>query len=293
MKRVALYPGSFDPMTNGHLSIIHRGLKSFDGLIVAIANNSKKTPLFSVDERKEMILSAIGHDPRVEMASFEGLMVDYAKKRGISIVLRGLRAVSDFEYEFQLANMNRKLESHRGDGVHDDRRGLLLHLLAARSRGGVAGRQPRRPRAGAGGQGAALQVRRENRRPRAGRSGGDDVKISRRASSIQPSPTLAHHGAGQGARGAGRRRRLLRRRRARLRHARAHQGRGHRRDRRAGIHQVHRDARHPRAAAAAIARSSSARTGSTTRPTRSSSPAARSTRSTTSLQALVNTATRC
>src|SRR5690554_5714844 len=109
MKRVAIYPGSFDPLTNGHLSIIHRGLKSFDGLIVAIANNSKKTPLFSVDERKEMILSAIGHDPRVEVASFEGLMVDYAKKRGISIVLRGLRAVSDFEYEFQLANMNRKL----------------------------------------------------------------------------------------------------------------------------------------------------------------------------------------
>ena len=110
MKRVALYPGSFDPMTNGHLSIIHRGLKTFDALIVAIANNSKKTPLFSVEERKEMILSAIGNDPRVEVASFKGLMVDYARERGISIVLRGLRAVSDFEYEFQLANMNRKLD---------------------------------------------------------------------------------------------------------------------------------------------------------------------------------------
>ncbi|WP_373048047.1 pantetheine-phosphate adenylyltransferase [Vulgatibacter sp.] len=110
MKRVALYPGSFDPMTHGHLSIIHRGLKTFDGLVVAIANNSKKTPLFSVEERKEMILTAIGHDPRVEVDSFQGLMVDYAKRRGISIVLRGLRAVSDFEYEFQLANMNRKLD---------------------------------------------------------------------------------------------------------------------------------------------------------------------------------------
>lgn len=110
MTRLALYPGSFDPMTNGHLSIIHRGLKTFDGLVVAIANNSKKTPLFTVEERKEMILDAIGHDPRVEVVSFQGLMVDYARKRGLSIVLRGLRAVSDFEYEFQLANMNRKLD---------------------------------------------------------------------------------------------------------------------------------------------------------------------------------------
>ncbi len=110
MKRVALYPGSFDPMTHGHLSIIHRGLKTFDGLVVAIANNTKKTPLFSVEERKQMILDAIGHDPRVEVASFQGLMVNYARERGINIVLRGLRAVSDFEYEFQLANMNRKLD---------------------------------------------------------------------------------------------------------------------------------------------------------------------------------------
>jgi len=110
MKRVALYPGSFDPMTNGHLSIIHRGLKTFDGLIVAIANNSKKTPVFTVEERKEMIRAAVGDDPRVEIASFQGLMVDYARKRGVTIVLRGLRAVSDFEYEFQLANMNRKLD---------------------------------------------------------------------------------------------------------------------------------------------------------------------------------------
>jgi len=110
MKRVALYPGSFDPMTHGHLSIIHRGLKTFDGLVVAIANNTKKSPLFSVEERKQMILDAIGHDPRVEVTSFQGLMVNYARKRGLNIVLRGLRAVSDFEYEFQLANMNRKLD---------------------------------------------------------------------------------------------------------------------------------------------------------------------------------------
>ncbi|AKU90488.1 pantetheine-phosphate adenylyltransferase [Vulgatibacter incomptus] len=110
MKRVAIYPGSFDPLTNGHLSIIHRGLQTFDGLIVAIANNSKKTPLFSVEERRAFILDAVDHDPRVEVDSFEGLMVNYARKRNVKTILRGLRAVSDFEYEFQLANMNRKLD---------------------------------------------------------------------------------------------------------------------------------------------------------------------------------------
>lgn len=110
MKRVAIYPGSFDPLTNGHLSIIHRGLQTFDGLIVAIANNSKKTPLFSVEERKAFILEAIENDPRVEVDSFEGLLVNYARSRGVPTILRGLRAVSDFEYEFQLANMNRKLD---------------------------------------------------------------------------------------------------------------------------------------------------------------------------------------
>jgi len=110
MKRVAIYPGSFDPLTNGHLSIIHRGLQTFDGLIVAIANNSKKTPLFSVEERKQFILDAIDRDPRVEVDSFRGLLVNYARQRQIPTILRGLRAVSDFEYEFQLANMNRKLD---------------------------------------------------------------------------------------------------------------------------------------------------------------------------------------
>lgn len=109
MKRLAIYPGSFDPLTNGHLSIIQRGLKVFDGLVVAIAYNSKKTPLFSVEERKQMIRDAVGNDPRVEVDAFEGLLVEYAKSRDVPIILRGLRAVSDFEFEFQLANMNRKL----------------------------------------------------------------------------------------------------------------------------------------------------------------------------------------
>ena len=109
MARRAIYPGSFDPLTNGHVAIIQRGLNLFDRLIVAVANNPQKTPLFSVAERREAILDALGHDPRVEVDSFDGLMVEYARSRGVHTVLRGLRAVSDFEYEFQLANMNRKL----------------------------------------------------------------------------------------------------------------------------------------------------------------------------------------
>ena len=107
--RSAIYPGSFDPLTNGHLSLIQRGLKMFDSLIVSIAVNPKKTPLFSVQERREMIAEAVGNDPRVQIDDFQGLLVDYAKKRKINVVLRGLRAVSDFEFEFQLANMNRRL----------------------------------------------------------------------------------------------------------------------------------------------------------------------------------------
>jgi pantetheine-phosphate adenylyltransferase len=109
--RSAIYPGSFDPLTNGHLSLIHRGLKMFDSLVVAIAVNPKKTPLFSVQERKDFILGAVGNDPRVQVDDFQGLLVDYAKKKNINVVLRGLRAVSDFEFEFQLANMNRRLSS--------------------------------------------------------------------------------------------------------------------------------------------------------------------------------------
>jgi len=110
MARRAIYPGSFDPLTNGHLSLIQRGLKVFDRLIVAVANNPAKKPLFGVDERRTLIGEAVGHDPRVEVDSFDGLLVDYAKAQGVHTVLRGLRAVSDFEYEFQIANMNRNLD---------------------------------------------------------------------------------------------------------------------------------------------------------------------------------------
>ena len=109
MARAAIYPGSFDPLTNGHLAIIQRGLKLVDRLVVAVANNPSKSPLFTVDERKAFIAEAFQDDPHVEVDSFDGLLVDYARRKGIHTVLRGLRAVSDFEYEFQLANMNRSL----------------------------------------------------------------------------------------------------------------------------------------------------------------------------------------
>lgn len=107
----AIYPGSFDPLTNGHLSIIQRGLKMFDKVIVAIAYNPQKaTSLFTADERKKLILEAVA-DPRVEVDAFHGLLVEYARRRSVNVILRGLRAVSDFEYEFQMANMNRTLNS--------------------------------------------------------------------------------------------------------------------------------------------------------------------------------------
>ena len=111
MKRIAIYPGSFDPITRGHENIIERALKLFDGVIVAVAHRrtQPKTGLFSIAERVEMITKAFADDDRVEAAEFDGLLVDFAKKRSSTIMIRGLRAVSDFEYEFQMALMNRQL----------------------------------------------------------------------------------------------------------------------------------------------------------------------------------------
>jgi pantetheine-phosphate adenylyltransferase len=109
-KRTAIYPGSFDPLTHGHIAIIQRGLKVFDRLIVAVANNPQKKPLFTAEERKRLISEAIGSDSRVEVDSFDTLLVEYVRKKGVHTVLRGLRAVSDFEFEFQIANMNKHLD---------------------------------------------------------------------------------------------------------------------------------------------------------------------------------------
>src|SRR3981189_271299 len=107
---VAIYPGSFDPVTNGHLDLIERGEKMFDLLIVAVLQNVEKKPLFSVKERVEMLREVTKQWPGVEVDVFDGLLVDYARKRGAGVILRGIRAVSDYEYELQMALMNRKLE---------------------------------------------------------------------------------------------------------------------------------------------------------------------------------------
>jgi pantetheine-phosphate adenylyltransferase len=109
MKKIAVYPGSFDPITNGHVDIIKRGLGVFDELIVLIAYNPNKKTLFSVEERVEMIQEVIRDFKNVRVDSFDGLLVDYAKVAGANVILRGLRALSDFEYEFQLALINRRL----------------------------------------------------------------------------------------------------------------------------------------------------------------------------------------
>jgi pantetheine-phosphate adenylyltransferase len=108
VNRVAVYPGSFDPITKGHEDLIHRSLGFVDKVVVAVAVNVAKQPLFSLDERVALIRKCVT-DPRVEVQSFDGLLVEFAKKVGATVIVRGLRAVSDFEYEFQMALMNRNL----------------------------------------------------------------------------------------------------------------------------------------------------------------------------------------
>jgi pantetheine-phosphate adenylyltransferase len=108
-QHIAVYPGTFDPITNGHVYILKRSLKIFDRLVVALAENVRKSPLFSIAERRDMITEAVDHDPRIEIDAFGGLLVDYMRRRGATTVIRGLRALADFEYEFQSAHMNRHL----------------------------------------------------------------------------------------------------------------------------------------------------------------------------------------
>lgn len=110
IERAAVYPGTFDPFTNGHLSIVRRGLEVFDRVVVAVAMDSGKNPLFSLEERVEMIRETFRGQHRVEVEGFSGLLVDYVPGKGANTILRGLRAVSDFEYEFQMALMNRKIK---------------------------------------------------------------------------------------------------------------------------------------------------------------------------------------
>ncbi|MCA9668854.1 MAG: pantetheine-phosphate adenylyltransferase [Myxococcales bacterium] len=110
MQTLAIYPGSFDPVTNGHLDILQRATMLFDRVVVAIAHNVNKQGLFTPDERADLLRTVIGDNDKVEVDVFEGLLIDYARRRGARSIVRGLRAVADFEYEFQLALMNRRLE---------------------------------------------------------------------------------------------------------------------------------------------------------------------------------------
>jgi pantetheine-phosphate adenylyltransferase len=107
--KIAVYPGTFDPVTNGHLSILTRALKIFDKLIIALLNNPQKIPLFTMDERIQMIREVLKDQLNVEIDSYNGLLVDYVVSKRSNVIIRGLRAMSDFEYEFQMALMNRKL----------------------------------------------------------------------------------------------------------------------------------------------------------------------------------------
>ena len=113
MSKIAVYPGSFDPITNGHLDIIERSCNIFNKVIVAVLENpDKKTHLFSIDERVELIKRATSHLENIEVESFKGLLVNYIQSKGADLIIRGLRAISDFEYEFQMALMNKKLDSN-------------------------------------------------------------------------------------------------------------------------------------------------------------------------------------
>lgn len=111
MSKIAICPGSFDPITNGHLDIIERGSKIFGEVIVAIFNNTSKETLFTTEERIDLIKESTKHLPNVTVDSSEGLLIDYAKRKKVNVILRGLRAISDFEYEMQITSMNRKLDN--------------------------------------------------------------------------------------------------------------------------------------------------------------------------------------
>jgi len=108
-KKIAIYPGTFDPITNGHMSLVNRATKLFDELIVAVARASTKSTLFTVNQRMKMVEKSIGDKPSVRVETFDHLLADYAEKLGATAIIRGLRAVSDFEFEFQLALMNRRM----------------------------------------------------------------------------------------------------------------------------------------------------------------------------------------
>ena len=160
---LAIYPGSFDPITNGHLDLIERGSQLFDRLIVAVLTNLEKNPLFTVPERVDMLQEATHSIPNVSVDTFSGLLVDYARAKHAKALLRGIRAFTDYEYELQMALMNRKLEPEPGNGLLDARPRLYLRQFAPGT-GGLSPRGLRRRNGSAiGGREAAAESRAEVR----------------------------------------------------------------------------------------------------------------------------------
>ena len=153
MFRRALYPGTFDPITNGHRDLVRRAAGIFDQVLVAIAANPSKTPMFTLDERVDMARRVLADIPNVEVAGYAGLTVDFMRQHELKVVVRGLRAVSDFEFEFQLANMQRHLSERHRDRVPDAAGAVHLHLLDADPRDRGVRRQCQRVRRSAGGCG--------------------------------------------------------------------------------------------------------------------------------------------
>jgi pantetheine-phosphate adenylyltransferase len=185
---LAVFPGSFDPITNGHLDIVDRGLAVFDRVRMAILMNPEKQPLFTVEERVAIIREAYRGNPRVEVDTFSGLLVDYANRVGASVIIRGLRAISDFEYEFQMALMNRRLDP-RIETVFMMPAESYSTLLAARQGGLPARRAGDRPRPAGGGEKAQREVRDASQ---GGADPGQEVRRHREtgasASGSEPKP---------------------------------------------------------------------------------------------------------
>jgi len=149
-KKLAIYPGTFDPITNGHLDLIERGLRIFDDLIIAVAPSTKKQPLFDLSERTAMIKNAVRKYKNVKVESFHGLLVEYASSKDGIAVIRGLRAVSDFENEFQMALMNRRLDMNIETVFSDAVRRVLIPKLHDRKRGSHHSGRNKGSRAGGG-----------------------------------------------------------------------------------------------------------------------------------------------
>ena len=141
---VALCPGSFDPPTNGHIDVIERAAKHFDQVVVAVIANPSKEPLFSLEQRKDLLVDVLSHLDNIEISSFDGLLVDLARDRGISVIVKGLRAVSDFEYELQMAQMNSALASRPRHDVRHRQAQLGVPFIESRQTGGTLRRGGRR-----------------------------------------------------------------------------------------------------------------------------------------------------